>query len=122
MSRINCHSAFKHYEMFHGNRACCGGSSSGSTSIFVNCNGHGGFWSGVGMGFGAMLGNFAGGILGSLGFGGFGGFGMGGFGGFGGFGMPSFGGFGFGNLGGGWGDWGNSIINNNKCYTTKFLY
>ena len=96
MSRIRCHSAFKHYEMFHGNKACCGGSSSGSTSIFVNCKGHGGFWSGVGMGLGAMLGNFTGGILSNLGFGGFGGFGMGGFGGFGGFGMGGFGMPGFG--------------------------
>lgn len=109
MSRIHCHSAFKHYEIFHGNKACCGGGSS-NTSIFLNCKGHGGgFWSGFGMGlgnwFGNMLGGFASNLFGGFGMGGFGGFGgMMGMGGFGGLGM---GGFGFPGIGGGaWNIWG----------------
>ena len=63
MLRINCHSAFKHYEMFHSNH--CGGSNYGSifnTTYNISCgnNGnHGGFWSG----FGAGLGNAFGGLF-----------------------------------------------------------
>ncbi len=63
MVRINCHSAFKHYEMFHLNH--CGGSNYGSifnTTYNISCgnNGsHGGFWSG----FGAGLGNAFGGLF-----------------------------------------------------------
>lgn len=92
MSRINCHSAFKHYEMFHGNAACCGGKSYGSifnTTYNINCGGHnGGFWGGFGMGLGACFGNLFSGFMGNMGFGGFGGL----FGGGMGFGFPSFGG------------------------------
>lgn len=113
MSRINCHSAFKHYEMFHGNRACCGGNSYGSvfnTTYNINCGGHhGGFWGGFGMGLGAMVGNWFSGIAGNFGFGGLGG-GMG-------FGFPSFGGgYGnFGNFGGGYNN--NTKTDNNKTTT-----
>ena len=87
--RIHCHSAFKHYEMFH-----CNNSSSYGNSVFnttYNFNGGtmcgGGFWGGLfgglGMGLGAGLMNFLGGGLGMFGggmnmFGG----GMGMFGGF----------------------------------------
>lgn len=110
MSRIRCHSAFKHYEIFHGNKACCGGGS-GNTSIFVNCKGHdGGFWGGFGLGLGNWFGNILGGFAGNLfgGFSGFGGFGGGmGFGG-----MMGMGGFGFPGMGGGsWGLWGNQASN-----------
>ncbi len=85
MSRINCHSAFKHYEMFHSGH-CGGGYSNVSNTVFnINCGGHGGFWNGFGLGLGNALGGF---------FGGFGG-GMG-------FGFPA-----FGNFGGCWGNWGN---------------
>ncbi len=98
MSRINCHSAFKHYEMFHSGH-CGGGYSNTSNTIFnINCGGHGGFWNGFGLGLGNALGGLFGGF-------GLGGFGFGGFGGGMGFGFPSFGGFG--NLGGNWGNWGN---------------
>lgn len=100
MTRINCHSAFRHYEMFHSGG--CGGGNYGSifnTTYNINCGGHGGFWSGVGYGLGNMLGGMFGGM-----FNGGGMFGMGGNMGnmFGGFGFPSFGG-GFGNFG----NWGN---------------
>ena len=85
MVRINCHSAFKHYEMFHNN---CGGSNYGSvfnTTYNINCGGHsGGFWGGFGAGIGNALGSIFGGMFGGgMGNFGFGGFGMGGFGGFG---------------------------------------
>lgn len=116
MTRINCHSAFRHYEMFHNN--CCGGGSYGSIfnqTVNVNCGGHGGFWGGFGLGlgnaFGNIFGSFLGGGFGNFGFGGgFGNFGMGGFG------FPSFGGF-----GGGWGNfWGgtpgiSSSTTNSTC-------
>ncbi len=96
MSRINCHSAFKHYEMFHSGH-CGGGYNNVSNTVFnINCGGHGGFWNGFGLG----LGNALGGLFGGFGFGGFGG-GMG-------FGFPSFGfggGLGFPSFGFGGGDW-----------------
>ena len=88
MSRINCHSAFKHYEMFHSRGGDVINIGSNNTTIF-NCGGShfgGGFWGGFGLGLGNAFGSL---------FSGFGGFGMGGFG------FPSFGG-GFGNFGGGW--------------------
>ena len=97
MTRINCHSAYKHYEMFHS-RSCNSGNygSIFNTTYNVSCGGHGGFWSGVGYGFGNVLGNMFGGMFGNM----FGGMGLGnmfggmGFGNmFGGFGFPSFGGF-----------------------------
>ena len=97
MVRINCHSAFKHYEMFHN--SCSGGSNYGSvfnTTYNINCGGHGGgFWGGFGAGLGNAFGNIFGGLFGGVmsNFG-FGNFGMGGFG-MGGFGM---GGFGMGGL------------------------
>ena len=114
--RIKCHSAFQHYNMFHGHST--GGNNYGSIfNINVydggGCGG-GGFWSGLGAGFGAGFGNMFGGFLSSM-FGGFGnmfggcfggGFGMGGlfggfgnmFGGFGGFGNMFGGGFGLGGM------------------------
>lgn len=117
MVRINCHSAFKHYEMFHNN---CGGSNYGSvfnTTYNINCGGHsGGFWGGFGAGIGNALGSIFGGMFGGgMGNFGFGGFGMGGFGGFGmgGLTMPwfnSMGNFGWG--GGNAGSVGNT--NNNS--------
>ena len=103
MTRINCHSAFKHYEMFHS--GCHGGGNYGSifnTTYNIDCGGHGGFWGGFGAGLGNAFGNLFGGWFGggmNMGFGGFGGFGN-----FGGFGL---GGFGFPSFGGGWGNfWG----------------
>lgn len=80
MSRINCHSAFKHYEMFHGHGACCGGNSYGSvfnTTYNIKGGGHGGFWGGFGLGLGSFVGNLFGGFMGNMGFG---------------FGFPNFGG------------------------------
>ena len=96
MTRINCHSSFKHYEMFHS--GCGGGNNYGSifnTTYNIDCNGHGGFWGGFGYGlgnaFGGLFSGLFGGGMGFGGFGGSGGFGIGGF--------PSFGGFNFGNFG-----------------------
>lgn len=118
MSRINCHSAFKHYEMFHGNKACCGGNSYGSvfnTTYNINCGGHGGFWGGFGYGLGNA---FAGLFAGNTSFGGFGNFGNFGFGGgMGGFGFPSFGNFG--NLGNIWGNKRTSDDSNRQVKETK---
>ncbi len=110
MARINCHSAFKHYEMFHSRGGDVINIGSNNTTIF-NCGGShlgGGFWGGFGLGLGNAFGSL---------FSGFGGFGMGGFG------FPSFGG-GFGNFGGGWSNpWGNSggstrsaNSSNNTCH------
>lgn len=99
MTRINCHSSFKHYEMFHS--GCGGGNNYGSifnTTYNIDCNGHGGFWGGFGFG----LGNAFGGLFSNC-FGGgmnFGGFGMGGF--FPSFGNFGMGGFGFPSWGSGW--------------------
>ena len=81
MVRINCHSAFKHYEMFHSNN--CGGSNYGSvfnTTYNINCGGHGGgFWGGFGAGLGNAFGNIFGGMFGGgMSNFGFGNFGMGG--------------------------------------------
>ena len=97
MTRINCHSSLKHYEMYHS--GCGGGSNYGSifnTTYNIDCNGHSGFWGGFGYG----LGNAIGGLFSGLFRGGmnFNCFGMGGFG-MGGFGFPGFGGFNFGNFG-----------------------
>ena len=83
--RIRCHSALKHYEMYHWN---CGSDNS-VFNVTYNFNGGscfgssfgGGFWNGIGMGLGA-------GLMSLFGFGGGSGWG-------GGFGMPFF--------GGGWG-------------------
>lgn len=94
MSVGRCHSAFQHYEMFHGHGACHGGGNNyGSIfNITYNCSGrHGNFWSGLATGLGYGIGNwFMGGLnmlggwlgLGGMGFGG--GWGMG-------MGMPTFG-------------------------------
>ena len=97
MTRINCHSSLKHYEMYHS--GCGGGRNYGSifnTTYNIDCNGHSGFWGGFGYG----LGNAFGGLFSGLFRGGmnFNCFGMGGFG-MGGFGFPGFGGFNFGNFG-----------------------
>ena len=89
MSRINCHSAFKHYEMFHNMGGDVINIGSNNTTIFNMGAGFGNFggasfWSGLGYG----LGNGLGSIFGSL----FGG-NMGGFGNFG-FGMSPWAGMG----------------------------
>lgn len=102
--RIHCHSAFKHYEMFHCNNS--GGYGNSIFNTTYNFNGGsmcgGGFWGGLfgglGMGLGAGLMNFLGGGLGMFG----GGFGM----------MNMFGGFpmmGYLGLGGK-----NENVNNHK--------
>lgn len=101
--RIHCHSAYKHYHMFHNNSGSSYGNSIFNTTYNFNggtmCGG--GFWGGLlggfGMGLGAGLMNMFGGLFGGgMGFGfpmggmfgggfGFGGFPMlGGWGGFGG--------------------------------------
>lgn len=101
--RIHCHSAYKHYHMFHNNSGSSYGNSIFNTTYNFNggtmCGG--GFWGGLlggfGMGLGAGLMNLFGGLFGGgMGFGfpmggmfgggfGFGGFPMlGGWGGFGG--------------------------------------
>ena len=77
MSVGRCHSAFQHYEMFHGHGACHGGGNNyGSIfNITYNCNGkHGGFWSGLAGGLGYGIGswlmgglNMVGGWLGGMG-------------------------------------------------------
>ncbi len=94
MTRIKCHSSFKHYEMFHSKSG--GGNNYGSifnTTYNINCKGHGGFWGGFGLGlgnaFGSLFSNWFGGGMS------FGNFGMSGmsfptFGGMN-FGVPSFG-------------------------------
>ena len=103
MTRINCHSAFKHYEMFHS-RGCCGDSfgSVFNTTYNINTNGWGGgnFWSGFGLGLGNAFGGMFSGLFG----GGMNMFGGNMFGGgmFGNYGMPWGGGFGnYGLYGGG---------------------
>lgn len=94
MSRINCHSAFKHYEMFHSRGGDVINIGSNNTTIFNMGAGFGGgsFWSGFGYGLGNGLGSIFGGF-GNFGFG-MSPFGMGGFG----FGMSP---FGLGNIFGG---------------------
>ena len=67
MSRINCHSGFQHYEMFHSRH--CGGGNYGSifnTTYNIKCGGShtGGFWGGFGIGLGNAFGGWLGGILG----------------------------------------------------------
>lgn len=103
MTRINCHSAFRHYEMFHS-RGCCGDSfgSVFNTTYNINTNGWGGgnFWSGFGLGLGNAFGGMFSGLFG----GGMNMFGGNMFGGgmFGNYGMPWGGGFGnYGLYGGG---------------------
>ncbi len=90
--RVGCHTAYQHYEMFHGHKACCGDIPSVFNVVYntphCRCGSSswgGGFWGGIGMGFGMGFANLFSGILGNI------------FGGFG-FGFPSF--------GGGWGDFG----------------
>lgn len=98
MSRINCHSAFKHYEMFHNMGGDVINIGSNNTTVFKMGAGFGGgsFWSGLGYGLGIGLGSIFGGNMGGFGNFGFGmsPFGMGGFG----FGMSP---FGLGNIFGG---------------------
>lgn len=100
MSRINCHSAFKHYEMFHSRGGDVINIGSNNTTIFNTGAGFGGgsFWSGFGYGLGNGIGSIFGGLFGGNmgGFGNFG-FGMSPFG-MGGFGMSP---FGLGNIFGG---------------------
>lgn len=88
MSRINCHSAFKHYEMFHSRGGDVINIGSNNTTIFNTGAGFGGgsFWSGFGYGLGNGIGSIFGGLFGGN---------MGGFGNFG-FGMSPFGMGGFG--------------------------
>ena len=83
--RLHCHSAFKHYQMYHRN---CGNDYDNSVfNCTYNINGGnicgGGFWGGILGGIGIGIGNMLGGLLGGFGMGGFGmggfGFGMGGF-------------------------------------------
>lgn len=131
MVRINCHSAFKHYEMFHN--SCSGGSNYGSvfnTTYNINCGGHGGgFWGGFGAGlgnaFGSIFGGMFGGGMSNFGFGNFGmgGFGMGGFG-MGGLTMPWFNsmgnfGWGGGNVGGASGTNSNNSSNSSNGAVDK---
>lgn len=98
MSRINCHSAFKHYEMFHNMGGDVINIGSNNTTVFKMGAGFGGgsFWSGLGYGLGIGLGSIFDGNMGGFGNFGFGmsPFGMGGFG----FGMSP---FGLGNIFGG---------------------
>lgn len=84
MSRINCHSAFKHYEMFHSRGGDVINIGSNNTTIFnmgagFGNFGGGSFWSGLGYGIGNGLGSIFGGLFGGN-MGGFGNFGFGGFG------------------------------------------
>lgn len=126
MVRINCHSAFKHYEMFHSNN--CGGSNYGSvfnTTYNINCGGHGGgFWGGFGAGLGNAFGNIFGGMFGGgMSNFGLGNFGMGGFG-MGGLTMPWFNsmgnfGWGGGNVGGASGTNNNSGSNSSNGVNDK---
>lgn len=128
MVRINCHSRYKHYEMFHNN---CGGSNYGSvfnTTYNINCGGHsGGFWGGFGAGIGNAFGSIFGGMFGGgMGNFGFGNFGMGGFGNFGmgGLTMPWFNsmgnfGWGGGNVGGANGTNSNNSSNSSNGVNDK---
>lgn len=125
MVRINCHSGYKHYEMFHNN---CGGSNYGSvfnTTYNINCGGHsGGFWGGFGAGIGNAFGSIFGGMFGGgMGNFGFGNFGMGGFG-MGGLTMPWFNsmgnfGWGGGNVGGANGTNSNNSSNSSNGVNDK---
>ena len=81
MSRINCHSAFKHYEMFHSRGGDVINIGSNNTTIFnmgagFGNFGGGSFWSGLGYGIGNGLGSIFGGLFGGN-MGGFGNFGFG---------------------------------------------
>lgn len=117
MVRINCHSAFKHYEMFHSNH--CGGSNYGSifnTTYNISCgnNGnHGGFWSGFGAGLGNAFGGLFTNMLGGMNFGSMGLWG-GGMMPMGGAIMPWFNSIG---NNGGW--WSNNANNNNTNNTNN---
>ena len=106
MSVGRCHSAFQHYEMFHGHGACHGGGNNYGSIFNINysCNGgHGNFWSGLGAGLGYGLGGWLMGGLNMLG--GWLGFGGTGFGGGWGMGMPM--------LGWGGGATTNNVTSNN---------
>ena len=106
MSVGRCHSAFQHYEMFHGHGACHGGGNNYGSIFNINysCNGgHGNFWSGLGAGLGYGLGGWLMGGLNMLG--GWLGFGGMGFGGGWGMGMPM--------LGWGGGATTNNVTSNN---------
>ena len=136
MTWINCHSSYKHYEMFHN--SCSGESNYGSvfnTTYNINCGGHGGgFWGGFGAGLGNAFGSIFGGMIGggmsNFGFGNFslgnfgmGGFGMGGFG-MGGLTMPWFNsmgnfGWGGGNVGGASGTNSNNSSNSSNGVNDK---
>ena len=111
MARINCHSAFKHYEMFHSRGGDVINIGSNNTTIF-NCGGShlGGFWGGFGLGLGNAFGSLFSGMFS-------GGYGMGGFSC-----LPSFGG-GWGNFGGGWASpWGagnNSRVSDTSSRTSS---
>lgn len=103
MSRINCHSAFQHYEMFHSRGGDVINIGSNNTSIF-NVGGYssfgnfggGGFWGGFGLGLGNAVGSLFSGLFG------------GGIANFG-FGISPFGMFGgMGNFGFGMNTWGGS--------------
>ena len=98
MVRLNCHSAFKHYEMFHHSYGDVINIGSNNTTIFNMGTGFGGgsFWSCLGYGLGNGIGSIFGGLFGG---------GMNNFGNYGGFGMSPFGmgGFSpFGNMGTWW--------------------
>lgn len=74
MSRINCHSAFKHYEMFHSTGGDVINIGSNNTTIFDMGTGYsGGFWGGVGYGLGNAFGSVFSSMLGGS-FGNFGGY------------------------------------------------
>ena len=87
--RLHCHSAFRHYQMFHREHDSSYGNSVFSTTYNITggqiCGGgfFGGLWGGICMGLGAGIMSFLGRTFGGFSFGNFGGFGGfgGGFGG-----------------------------------------
>ena len=73
MVRLNCHSAWQHYEMFHSRGGDVINIGSNNTTIFnmgggFDCgnfwHGSGNFWSGFGFGIGNSLGSIFGGLFG----------------------------------------------------------
>lgn len=66
MVRLNCHSAWQHYEMFHSRGGDVINIGSNNTTIFNMGGGFGSgnFWSGVGFGIGNSLGSIFGGLFG----------------------------------------------------------
>ena len=71
--RVGCHSAYQHYEMFHGHKACCGDIPSVFNVVYntphCRCGSSswgGGFWGGIGMGLGMGVANFFSGMFGSV--------------------------------------------------------